>query len=266
MFDKFTETARNVVMLGQKEARSFNHNYIGPEHLLLGLLREDKGVAARTLRSLNVDLKGAREQVENVVGYGKEKTVVQAPFSPSSKKVLESSLREALNLEHKYIGTEHILLGLAREREGVAAQVLSNLGVAPDEVRREVIRMLVSSSSRKLGVSSAEKFYRAQVTGVEVEANFGASWEQRKAARALILELNYEYEARGAESLSWIDHEYLIEHVVVSLKERGFQLVETGVKRVGESILREFPNISEVIVRITIPETSGVSVSATFRR
>src|ERR687892_324500 len=138
MFERFTERARKVVVLAQEEARHFNHNYIGTEHLLLGLLREDEGVAARALSSLNVTLDEVREQVESIVGYGEEGTGAQAPFTPRSKKVLELALREALQLGHNYIGTEHILLGLVRESEGVAARVLSNLDVDPDKVRREV--------------------------------------------------------------------------------------------------------------------------------
>ena len=142
MFERFTERARKVVVLAQEEARHFNHNYIGTEHLLLGLLREDEGVAARALSSLNVTLDEVREQVESIVGYGEEGAGGQAPFTPRSKKVLELALREALQLGHNYIGTEHILLGLVRESEGVAARVLSNLDVDPDKVRREVVRML----------------------------------------------------------------------------------------------------------------------------
>ncbi|HZY65342.1 MAG: ATP-dependent Clp protease ATP-binding subunit [Actinomycetota bacterium] len=142
MFERFTERARKVVVLAQEEARHFNHNYIGTEHLLLGLLREDEGVAARALASLNVTLDEVREQVESIVGYGEEGSGGQAPFTPRSKKVLELALREALQLGHNYIGTEHILLGLVRESEGVAARVLSNLDVDPDKVRREVVRML----------------------------------------------------------------------------------------------------------------------------
>ena len=142
MFERFTERARKVVVLAQEEARHFNHNYIGTEHLLLGLLREDEGVAAQTLNALGVTLDEVREQVESIVGYGEEGTGGQAPFTPRSKKVLELALREALQLGHNYIGTEHILLGLVRESEGVAARVLSNLDVDPDKVRREVVRRL----------------------------------------------------------------------------------------------------------------------------
>jgi ATP-dependent Clp protease ATP-binding subunit ClpC len=155
MFERFTERARKVVVLAQEEARHFNHNYIGTEHLLLGLLREDEGVAARALSSLNVTLDEVREQVESIVGYGEEGTGAQAPFTPRSKKVLELALREALQLGHNYIGTEHILLGLVRESEGVAARVLSNLDVDPDKVRREVVRMLGGGRGRSRGGEGA---------------------------------------------------------------------------------------------------------------
>jgi len=155
MFERFTERARKVVVLAQDEARHFNHNYIGTEHLLLGLLREDEGVAAQALYSLNVALDEVREQVESIVGYGEEGTGAQAPFTPRSKKVLELALREALQLGHNYIGTEHILLGLVRESEGVAARVLSNLDVDPDKVRREVVRRLGGGRSRSRGGGEA---------------------------------------------------------------------------------------------------------------
>ncbi|HKH11668.1 MAG TPA: Clp protease N-terminal domain-containing protein, partial [Rubrobacter sp.] len=156
MFERFTERARKVVVLAQDEARHFNHNYIGTEHLLLGLLREDEGVAAQALSSLSVTLDEVREQVESIVGYGEEGTGAQAPFTPRSKKVLELALREALQLGHNYIGTEHILLGLVRESEGVAARVLSNLDVDPDKVRREVVRRLGGGRGRSRGGAGGE--------------------------------------------------------------------------------------------------------------
>src|SRR5918993_5497734 len=157
MFERFTEKSRKTVVLAQEEARHFNHSYVGTEHLLLGLLRLDEGVAAQTLTSLGVTLRGAREQVKSIVGYGEEETGAQAPFTPRSKKVLELALRESMLLGHNYIGTEHILLGLARESEGVAARVLSNLRVDPDKVRREVVRMLGGGrSQRGRGGAAAE--------------------------------------------------------------------------------------------------------------
>ena len=129
MFERFTERARQVVVLAQDEARALKHNYIGTEHILLGLLREEEGLAARVLESLDITVEEVRAQVARIVGQGDEVTTGQIPFTPRAKKVLELALREALSLGHNYIGTEHVLLGLARENGGVATRILqSNFG------------------------------------------------------------------------------------------------------------------------------------------
>ncbi len=128
MFERFTDRARRVVVLAQEEARMLNHNYIGTEHILLGLIHEGEGVAAKALESLGISLESVREQVQEIIGQGQQAPSGHIPFTPRAKKVLELSLREALQLGHNYIGTEHILLGLIREGEGVAAQVLNKLG------------------------------------------------------------------------------------------------------------------------------------------
>ncbi len=142
MFERFTDRARRVVVLAQEEARLLNHNYIGTEHILLGLIHEGEGVAARALESLGISLERVREQVETLIGKGGTLPSGHIPFTPRAKKVLELSLREALQLGHNYIGTEHILLGLIREGEGVAAQVLSKLGADLAKVRQHVIQLL----------------------------------------------------------------------------------------------------------------------------
>jgi ATP-dependent Clp protease ATP-binding subunit ClpC len=142
MFERFTDRARNVVVLAQEEARMLNHNYIGTEHILLGLIHDSRGLAARALGSAGVSLEPARRQVEEIVGRGKEAPASgPIPFTPRAKKVLELSLREALQLGHNYIGTEHILLGLIREGEGVAAKVIVNLGANLKDVRHQVIQL-----------------------------------------------------------------------------------------------------------------------------
>ncbi|PKN78312.1 MAG: NDP-hexose 4-ketoreductase, partial [Chloroflexi bacterium HGW-Chloroflexi-9] len=141
-FDKFTERARRVLTLAQEEAQRFNHNYIGTEHLLLGLIREQDGIAAKALESLSISLEDVHQQVEELIGRGTYVPTGHIPFTPRAKKVLELSLREALQLGHNYIGTEHILLGLIREGEGVAAQVLLNLGADLEKVRSAVIQLL----------------------------------------------------------------------------------------------------------------------------
>jgi len=142
MFERFTDRARRVVVLAQEEARMLNHNYNGTEHILLGLIHEGEGVAAKALESLGISLDAVRQQVEEIIGQGQQAPSGHIPFTPRAKKVLELSLREALQLGHNYIGTEHILLGLIREGDGVAAQVLVKLGAGLDRVRQEVIQLL----------------------------------------------------------------------------------------------------------------------------
>jgi ATP-dependent Clp protease ATP-binding subunit ClpC len=154
MFERFTERARQVVVLAQEEARTLKHNYIGTEHILLGLLREEEGLAARVLESLDITVERVRAQVVRIVGSGEEVTSGQIPFTPRAKKVLELALREALSLGHNYIGTEHILLGLVRENEGVAARILLDFDADSEKIRNEVIRMLSGPGGRRQGQSS----------------------------------------------------------------------------------------------------------------
>jgi ATP-dependent Clp protease ATP-binding subunit ClpC len=149
MFERFTDRARRVVVLAQEEARMLNHNYIGTEHILLGLIHEGEGVAAKALESLGISLEGVRSQVEEIIGQGQQAPSGHIPFTPRAKKVLELSLREALQLGHNYIGTEHILLGLIREGEGVAAQVLVKLGADLNRVRQQVIQLLSGYSGKE---------------------------------------------------------------------------------------------------------------------
>jgi Clp amino terminal domain, pathogenicity island component len=147
MFERFTERARRAVVLAQEEARKLDHGYIGTEHLLLGLIREGEGVAAKALESLGISLKTVREQVVARVGRGERPPSGHIPFTDRAKRVLELSLRESRQLGHRYIGTEHLLLALVREGDGVAAQVLTGLGANPDRVRQQVIEVLAGHSS-----------------------------------------------------------------------------------------------------------------------
>jgi len=142
MFERFDDRARRVVVLAQEEARMLNHNYIGTEHLLLGLLREGDGVAAKALESLGFSRDAVRQQVEEIIGRGEQEPSGHIPFTKRAKKALELSLRESLQLRHGYIGTEHILLGLIREGDGVAAQVLVKLGADLNRVRQQVIQLI----------------------------------------------------------------------------------------------------------------------------
>ncbi len=163
MFERFTERARQVVVLAQDEARALKHNYIGTEHILLGLLREEEGLAARVLDGLDITVEEVRAQVARIVGQGDEVTTGQIPFTPRAKKVLELALREALSLGHNYIGTEHILLGLVRENEGVAARILLDFDADAEKIRNEIIRML-SGPGRRSGGG------QPQAAGAQAEA------------------------------------------------------------------------------------------------
>ncbi len=154
MFERFTEKAIKVIMLAQEEARRLGHNFVGTEQILLGLIGEGTGVAAKVLKSMGVNLKDARVEVEKIIGRGSGFVAVEIPFTPRAKRVLELSLEEARQLGHNYIGTEHLLLGLIREGEGVAARVLENLGVDLSKVRTQVIRMLGETAEVAAGSSS----------------------------------------------------------------------------------------------------------------
>ena len=149
MFERFTDRARRVVVLAQEEARMLDHNYIGTEHILLGLIHEGEGVAAKALRALDVDLDTLRREVEALVGRGQQPQRGHIPFTPQAKKALELALRESVHLGHDYIGTEHLLLGLVREGEGPAAQVLEQRGIELNTVRQEVIRQLHGHQGRE---------------------------------------------------------------------------------------------------------------------
>jgi ATP-dependent Clp protease ATP-binding subunit ClpA len=155
MFERFTDRARRVVVLAQEEARLLNHDYIGTEHLLLGLAHEGQGVAAKALESLGIRLEALRSQVQETIGQGQRGPTGQIPLTPRAKKVLELSLLEAKQLGHNYIGTEHLLLGLVREGEGVAAQVLVKLGADLSRVRQQVIQLLSGYAGGKEAAEQA---------------------------------------------------------------------------------------------------------------
>jgi ATP-dependent Clp protease ATP-binding subunit ClpC len=142
MFERFTDRARRVIVLAQEDARMLGHSYIGTEHILLGLIHEDEGIAAKSLKSLDISLEGVCSQVEEIISRGRIASTGHIPFTPRAKKVMELSLREALQLGHNYIGTEHILLGLIREGEGTGALVLVKLGAELTRVRQQVIQIL----------------------------------------------------------------------------------------------------------------------------
>jgi dihydroneopterin aldolase len=277
MFERFTERARKVVVLAQEEVRHFNHNYLGTEHLLLGLLREDEGVAARALAALDVTVDEVREQVESIVGYGEEGMGAQAPFTPRSKKVLELALRESMQLGHNYIGTEHLLLGLVREGEGVAARVLSNLDVDPDKVRQELARMLGGEPERRLEDESREvvppevvrnrMLFRGRVASLQISARVDGR------PQTLLVDLDYVYAVRDNEDASGaLSHDELLEGVAAILEGQEFPSVETGIMKAGEHGLERFPAVREITISATRERalegraSSSITVTRTFRR
>src|ERR1051325_11139448 len=162
MSNRFTERAQRVILIAQEEAKRLNHDYVGTEHILLGLIALGEGVAAQVLANLGVDLRRVRAEIEKIVGTGDNVMLLgEIPFTPRAKKVLELAVEEAQNMGHNYVGTEHLLLGLIREEEGVAARVLENLGIRLDVVREEVISLLGEgqphSSQQQQSSSSSSK-------------------------------------------------------------------------------------------------------------
>ena len=182
MFERFTDRARRVVVLAQDEARLLNHNYIGTEHILLGLLHEGEGVAAKALESLGISLDAVRQQVKEIIGQGQQAPSGHIPFTPRAKKVMELSLRESLQLGHNHIGTEHILLGLIREGDGVAAQVLVRLGADLNRVRLQVIILLHGDQGKEPSPAGSAGEYTLRTgaqTGLDAVEDRLAAIEQR---------------------------------------------------------------------------------------
>jgi hypothetical protein len=194
MFERFTERARQVVVLAQEEARGLTHHYIGTEHLLLGLLREEEGLAARVLESLDITVERARLEVAQIVGRGEEPTGDAIPFTPRAKHVLELALNEALALGHNYIGTEHILLGLVSENEGVAARVLLDFGADAEKVRGELFRMLSGRGARAAAAAPSPPV--ASVAGAGERLSVRRPAAQPHGAPSLYAQLEPEIRAQ----------------------------------------------------------------------
>jgi ATP-dependent Clp protease ATP-binding subunit ClpA len=246
MFERFTDGARRVVVMAQEEARMLNHNYIGTEHILVGLVRDDDGVAGEGLESLGISVEAVRQQVEEIVGKGEQAPSGHVPFTPRAKKVLELSLREALQLGHDYIGTGHILLGLIREGDGVAAQVLVRLGADLNQMRQQVIQRL----HRFPGEDEPESIRAVQRPGLlsridAIELRLSIL-EQRVGIRPALQELDREIAQVRRDKEAAIEAQDFENTAALGDRERQLQNDRTALQREWAAL----PSLSDEIKRL----------------
>jgi len=250
MFERFTDRARRVIARAQEEARMLNHNYIGTEHLLLGLVNGGEGVGARTLESLDISLEAVRQQVEEIIGRGQQARSGHIPFTPRAKTVMELSLREAVQFGHNYIGTEHLLLGLIREGDGVAAQVLVQLGADLNRVRQQVTQLLdgyqgresaaAGTAERELGLLPA---VQARLEAIEQRLT---AVEQRVGTGPDTSDLDEQIATVRAEKEAAIDAQEFAQ--ATSLRERERELLASKAARQEQQVIRD-PALADLAER-----------------
>ncbi|MFF5290766.1 Clp protease N-terminal domain-containing protein [Paractinoplanes globisporus] len=262
MFERFTDRARRVIVLAQEEARMFNHNYIGTEHILLGLIHEGEGVAAKALESLGISLDDVRVQIEQIIGVGQQAPSGHIPFTPRAKKVLELTLREALQIGHNYIGTEHILLGLIREGEGVAAQVLEVLGADLNRTRQVVIQLLSGYQGQPTAAPqepehvppSSEYLQPAPPAGEEIP------WER-------FTERSRRVVALAGDEARMLNHNYLgTEHILLGLLHEGEGVGGKALESLGVSLEAVRQLVEEIIGQGMQPPEEEIPITPRGRR
>jgi len=257
MFERFTDRARRVVILAQENARLLNHDYVGTEHLLLGLIQEGEGVAAQGLLDLGVRLDSVRSEVADTVGRGRQAPSGHIPFTPRAKKALELSLREALQLGHNYIGTGHILLGLIREGDGVAAQVLEKLGSDLPRVRQTIIRLLSERAGKKEIPAAADPGDSITLRGLRVRAHHGVMEQERAGGQTFVVDVKACLDLSEAgttdELPSTLDYGTLAEAIHRRVSGERWNLIERVAERVADLVLED-RRVVRVEVTVHKPE------------
>jgi len=263
VFERFTDRARRVVVLAQEEARMLNHNYIGTEHILLGLIHEGEGVAAKALETLGIEAEAVRQQVEQIIGRGQQAPSGHIPFTPRAKKVMELAGRESADLGHNYIGTEHILLGLIREGEGVAAQVLVALGADLEGVRQQVVLLLyptgrgVTSYGRRLGKRARARLMNDALVRIDAQDRRLAAIERWVGMRADVDDVDQEIAQVRREKEAAIDTQDF--EAAAALRDKEKELLTARASREKEwadvvgtrpALAAEFGRVSAELERL----------------
>ena len=256
MFERYTDRARRVVVLAQEEARMLNHNYIGTEHILLGLIHEGEGVAAKALESLGISLEAVRQQVEEIIGQGQQAPSGHIPFTPRANTVLELASQEALQLGHNYIGTEHILLGLIREGEGVAAQILVKLGADLNRVRQQVIQLLHGYPGKEPAGGGARLGKRERARLMDDALGRIAALDRRLAAierwvgmRPDVDDVDQEIARARREKEAAIDSQDFETAAALLAKEKEL-LAARASREKDKAVTGERPSLAAEVVRV----------------